>query len=157
MDCRERLEQYFRENEVPFEVMKHEEAYTMQEVAASLHVPGRQVAKVVIVKADAQMAMLVVSSPDRLNFAKVRALLDAKDVRLAKEDEFSDLFPDCEVGGMPPFGNLYGVPVYVDQALSNEANIVFRIGTHKEVMKVSSADFARLAGPTVGEFAVQED
>jgi len=155
MECRKRLEQYFRENEVTFEVMTHGLAYTMPEVAASLHVPGRQVAKVVMVKADEKLAMLVISSPDRLNFANVRALLDAKDVRLAQEKEFSHLFPDCEVGGMPPFGNLYGVPVYVGKTLSNEANIVFRAGTHQEVMKITYADFARLAQPTVGEFAMQ--
>jgi Ala-tRNA(Pro) deacylase len=155
MECRERLEQYFREHQVPFEVLSHSEAYTMQEVAASLHIPGKQVAKVVIVKADGKMAMLVVSSPDLLNFAKVGALLDAKNVRLAKEDEFGDLFPDCEVGGMPPFGNLYGIPVFVDQTLSNETDIVFRVGTLQEVMKITYADFARLAQPTVGEFATQ--
>ncbi len=155
MECRERLEQYFHENDVPFEVMTHEEAYTMQEVAASLHVPGRQVAKVVMVRADDKMAMLVISSPDRLDFAKVRALVGAKNVRLAKEEEFSNLFSDCEVGGMPPFGNLYGVPVFVDQVLTNEANIVFRVGTHQEVMKITYADFARLAQPTEGKFAVQ--
>lgn len=155
MECRERLEQYFRENEVPYEVMSHEEVYTMQEVAASLHLPGRQVAKVVIVKANGKMVMLVISSPDRLNFAKVRTLLDAKNVRLAKEEEFSEFFPDCEVGGMPPFGNLYEVPVFVDQTLSNEVDIVFRVGTHQEVMKIAYGDFARLAQPTVGEFTVQ--
>jgi Ala-tRNA(Pro) deacylase len=155
MECRERLEQYFRENEVPFEVISHEEAYTMQEVAASLHIPGGQIAKVVIVKADGKMAMLVVSSPDRLDFAKVRALLDTKKVRLAKEEEFGDLFPDCEIGGMPPFGNLYGVPVFVDRILSNEADIIFRVGTLQEVMKITYADFAQLAQPIVGEFTMQ--
>jgi Ala-tRNA(Pro) deacylase len=152
MKCRERMEQYLRENAVPFEVMAHRQAYTMPEVAAALHVPGRQVAKVVIVKADQQMAMLVIPATRRLNFAKVRALLDAKKVSLAKEEEFADLFPDCATGAMPPFGNLYSVPVYVDQALAEEADIVFRIGTHRHIMKVAYADFEHLAQPTVGEF-----
>jgi len=154
MKCRERLEQYLRENGVPFEVMAHRTAYTMPEVAAALHVPGKQVAKVVIVRADGKMVMLVIPSPYRLDFAKVRGLLGARKVSLAKEEEFADLFPDCAIGAMPPFGNLYDVPVYVDQTLAEEASIVFRVGTHRHTMRVAYADFARLAQPTVGEFAV---
>ena len=153
MKCRERLEQYLRENGAGFEVMTHSQAFTMQEVAAALHVPGKQVAKVVIVRADDDTAMLVLSAPSRLNTAKARDLLQVRKVRIAKEDEFSDLFPDCATGAMPPFGNLYDLPVYVDQSLAAEPNIVFRIGTHRETMKVAYADFSRLAQPTVGEFA----
>ena len=155
MKCRERLEQYLQENDVPFEVMAHSQAYTMQEVAAVLHVPGKQGAKVVMVKADGEMAMLAIPAPYRLDFAKLRALLSAKEVSLAKEEEFADLFADCATGAMPPFGNLYDLPVYVDRALAEEANIVFRVGTHRHTMKVAYADFARLAQPTVGEFARQ--
>ena len=124
----------------------------MPEVAAALHVPGEQVAKVVMVKADGEMAMLVVSAVHRLDFARVRAVIGAEEVSLAKEEEFADLFPDCAVGAMPPFGNLYNVPVYVDQALADEADIVFRVGTHQHTMKVAYTDFARLAEPKVGEF-----
>jgi Ala-tRNA(Pro) deacylase len=153
MKCRERLEQYLREHGVGFEVMTHSQAFTMQEVAAALHVPGNQVAKVVIVRADEDMAMLVLPAPYRLNTAEARDLLGVKKVRLAKEEEFADLFPDCATGAMPPFGNLYGVPVYVDPSLAEESNIVFRIGTHRETMKVAYADFARLVQPTVGAFA----
>ena len=155
MKCRERMEQYLRDNGVGFEVMVHSQAFTMQEVAAALHVPGNQVAKVVIVCADDKKAMLVLPAPYRLNIEKARALLGAKKARLAKEDEFADLFPDCATGAMPPFGNLYDVPVYVDQALAGESDIVFRIGTHRESMKVAYADFARLVEPTVGDFAWQ--
>jgi Ala-tRNA(Pro) deacylase len=153
MKCRERMEQYLRENGVGFEVMTHSEAYTMQEVAAALHVPGRQVAKVVVIKAGDQMTMLTLPAPCRLDFSKVRALVGAEKVSLAKEEEFADLFPDCDAGAMPPFGNLYDVPVYVDQALAQEANMVFRIGSHHETMRIAYSDFARLAQPTVGEFA----
>lgn len=155
MKCRERLEQYLQENDVPFEVMAHRQAYTMQEVAAALHVPGKQVAKVVMVKADGEMAMLAIPAPYRLDFAKLRALLSAKEVSLAKEEEFADLFADCATGAMPPFGNLYDLPVYIDRALAEEANILFRVGTHRHTMKVAYTDFARLAQPTVGEFARQ--
>jgi len=153
MECRERMEHYLRENGVPFEVMAHAQAYTMQEVAAALHVSGKQVAKVVMVKADEKTVMLVTPASSRLDFAQVRALLDAKKVSLAKEEEFADLFPDCGTGAMPPFGNLYSVPVYVDQALAEEATIIFRVGTHRLTMKVAYADYARLVQPTVSEFA----
>lgn len=152
MECRERMEQYLRENEVPFEVKAHRPAYTMPEVAAALHVPGKEVAKVVIVKADDRIVMLVIPSPYRLDFAKVRAVLEAKNVSLAKEGEFADCFPDCATGAMPPFGNLYSVPVHVDQALAENPHIVFRIGTHRHTMKVAYDDFERLVQPTVGEF-----
>jgi len=153
MKCRERLEGYLRENGVPFEVMTHGQAYTMQEVAAALHVSGKQVAKVVIVKADGEMAMLVMPAHYRLNLAKARALLGAKKVSLAREEEFTALFPDCAPGAMPPFGNLYDVPVYVDRALAEQAEVIFRVGTHQHTMKVAYDDFARLAQPTMGEFA----
>jgi Ala-tRNA(Pro) deacylase len=152
MKCRERMEQYLQENGVPFEVMTHSQAYTMQEVAAALHVPGRQVAKVVMVLADQALTMLVLPAPDRLDFAKVRALLGAKKVSLAAEEDFEDRFPDCATGAMPPFGNLYDVPVYVDRSLAEESHMVFRVGTHRETMKVAYADYARLVKPVVGEF-----
>jgi Ala-tRNA(Pro) deacylase len=155
MKCRERLEQYLRENGAGFEVMTHSQAFTMQEVAAALHVPGKQVAKVVIVCADKEMAMLVLPAPYRLNIDLVRGLTGAKKVRLAKEKEFKDLFPDCATGAMPPFGNLYDLPVYVDGSMAEEGEMVFRIGTHRETMKIAYADFARLAQPKVGDFAWQ--
>ena len=153
MDCIERMKEYLRDNDVAFEVMTHTQVYTMQEVAAALHVSGKQVGKVVMVKADGKMVMLVVPAPSRLNFAKVRDMLGAGKVSLAKEDEFAQLFPDCTTGAMPPFGNLYDLSVYVDEALAQEDNIVFRIGTHRHTMKVAYDGFARLAQPAVGEFA----
>ena len=155
MKCRERLEQYLRENGVGFEVMTHSQAFTAQEMAAALHVPGHQVAKVVIVEADGKPAMLVLPAPYRLNIEKVRTLLGVTQARLAKEDEFTDLFPDCATGAMPPFGNLYGVPVYVDKTLAEESHIVFRIGSHRETAKLAYADYYRLAQPAVGEFIWQ--
>jgi Ala-tRNA(Pro) deacylase len=155
MTCRERLEQYLRDNGVGFEVLTHSQAFTMQEVAAALHVPGDQVAKVVMVQTDDGLEMLVVPAPYRLDFSRVRALLGAKKVRLAQEEQFEALFPDCATGAMPPFGNLYDIPVYVDQTLTEVEDIIFRIGTHRHTMKVAFADFERLAQPTIGEFARQ--
>ena len=155
MKCRERMEKYLRENGVGFEVKTHEQAFTMQEVAAALHVPGNQVAKVVIVCADKDKVMLVLPAPYRMNVDLVRDLVGAKTIRLAKEEEFVDLFPDCATGAMPPFGNLYGVPVYVDRSMAEEPDVVFRIGTHRETMKIAYADFERLAQPVVGDFSWQ--
>ena len=155
MKCRERMEKYLRENDAGFQVETHEQAFTMQEVAAALHVPGNQVAKVVIVCADQEKVMLVLPAPYRMNVDLVRDLVGAKKVRLAKEDEFADLFPDCATGAMPPFGNLYGVPVYVDRSMAEEPDMVFRIGTHRETMKITYADFVRLAQPVVGDFSWQ--
>ncbi len=155
MKCRERMEKYLRENGVGFEVKTHDQAFTMQEVAAALHVPGNQVAKVVIVCADDKKVMLVLPAPYRMNIDLVRKMVGAKKARLAKEEEFGDLFPDCATGAMPPFGNLYGVPVYVDRSMGEEPDMVFRIGTHRETMKIAYADFLRLAEPVVGDFSWQ--
>lgn len=155
MKCRERMEKYLRENGVGFHVETHKQAFTMPEVAAALHVPGNQVAKVVIVCADKDKVMLVLPAPYRMNVDLVRDMVGAKTIRLAKEEEFADLFPDCATGAMPPFGNLYGVPVYVDRSMSEEPDMVFRIGTHRETMKIAYADFVRLAQPVVGDFSWQ--
>jgi Ala-tRNA(Pro) deacylase len=153
MDCKERLSQYLGENGVAFEILTHSKAYTMQEVAAEVHESGKQVAKVVMVKADGRDTMLVVPASHRLNFSRVGKLLNAERVSLAKEENFAALFPDCAPGAMPPFGNLYHVPVYVDQALADQDEIVFRVGTHRDSMRVSYEDYYRLVQPTVGEFA----
>ena len=153
MDCKTRLEQYFRDNGVGYQIMTHPVAYTAQEVAAAQRVPGRQLAKVVIVLADGKAVMLAQPANSRIDFAKLKDVLGAQEVRLARENEFSDLFPDCDTGAMPPFGNLYDVLVYVDRALSEDVEIVFQAGTHRETMKISYQDYARLAQPTVADFA----
>jgi Ala-tRNA(Pro) deacylase len=147
------LEEYLRENRVPFETQHHSRAVTAQEVAATEHVPGKMLAKTVMVLADGQMAMLALPAPYQVDLEKAAAALGAKEARLAEEEEFEDTFPDCEVGAMPPFGNLYGVPVYVEESLTEDETIVFRSGTHTDTMSVSYADFERLVEPTVAEFA----
>jgi Ala-tRNA(Pro) deacylase len=150
--CLQHLQKYLRENGVPFETMVHPTVYTAQEVAAAQHVPGEQLAKVVIVRADDRNLMLVLPAPHRVAFYKLKALLKARDVRLAKEEEFGGIFPDCDLGAMPPFGHLYNIPVYADKALSEWSHIVFQAGTHRDTIKINYADFARLAQPTVGDF-----
>jgi Ala-tRNA(Pro) deacylase len=153
VECRDRLENYLRENQVRFEEHHHPRAVSAQEVAASEHVPGRMLAKTVMVLADGEMVMLALPAPYQVDLEKAAAALGVDEVRLAEEEEFEDSFPDCEVGAMPPFGNLYGVPVYVEKTLAEDETIVFRSGTHTETMSVSYSDFERLVEPTVAQFA----
>jgi Ala-tRNA(Pro) deacylase len=155
VDCKDRLEAYLREKQVPFEVRHHPRAITAQEVAASEHVPGKMLAKTVMVLADGKMVMLALPAPYQVDMDKAGKVLGVE-VRLAHEEEFESTFPDCEVGAMPPFGNLYEVPVYVEAALAEDETIVFRAGTHTDTMSVSYADFERLVEPTIAEFAASK-
>jgi Ala-tRNA(Pro) deacylase len=149
MKCREKLEAYLRENAVPYEIQHHPVAYTAQRVADSEHLSGKLLGKVVLVVADEKLAMLVLAAPDRLDWAKVAEAVGADEIRLAHESEFAKTFPDCEVGAMPPFGNLYGLPVYVDQELAARETVYFQAGAHDETFSVRYSDFARLANPYV--------
>ncbi len=153
MRCKERVEDYLRQQQIPFQVQQHPIAFTAQDVAAREHIPGKQVAKVVVVFADNKMVMLVLPAPYRVDFARVAQTLGARDVRLADEIELGAAFPDCDVGAMPPFGNLYNLPLIVDKRLAEDESIVFPVGTHTETMRLKYADFQRLANPTLAEFA----
>jgi Ala-tRNA(Pro) deacylase len=153
VDCKDRLEAYLREKQVPFEVRHHPRAVTAQEVAASEHVPGKMLAKTVMVLADGEMVMLALPAPYQVDMDKAGTALGVGEVRLAYEEEFEDTFPDCEVGAMPPFGNLYEEPVCVEAALAEDETILFRAGTHTDTMSVRYADFERLVEPAIAEFA----
>jgi len=153
MACKEKLEAHLREQKVPFQVQHHAVAYTAQEVAAAEHVPGRMLAKVVMVFADGELAMLVLPAPSRVDPGKAASALSAAEVRLAREEEFAERFPGCEVGAMPPFGNLYDLPLLVDASLAEDETIVFEAGTHTDTMSMKYADYERLARPKVAEFA----
>lgn len=152
--CKARLEDYLRDNRVPYQGQHHARAITAQEVAATEHVPGKMFAKTVMIMADEEKtAMLVLPAPYRVNPEKAAAAVGAEEILLSDEEHFADTFSGCEVGAMPPFGNLYDVPVYADKTLSEDETIVFRAGTHTDTMSVSYADFQRLVEPTVAEFA----
>jgi len=155
MACKERLEAYLREKGVPYQNQHHARAISAQEVAATEHVPGRMFAKTVMVLPDNEehMVMLVLPAPYYVNPLKASAALGVSEVQLADEERFADTFSDCEVGAMPPFGNLYEVPVYADRALAEDETIVFRSGTHTDTMSVSYADFEKLVRPTVADIA----
>lgn len=153
MQCKERLEAYLREHQVPFQLQHHAQAFSAQKIAESEHIPGKMVAKTVIVLADKNMVALVLPASCRADLNKIQAALGAREIRLAHETEFVTAFPDCEVGTMPPFGNLYGIPVYVDKRLTEEETMVFPIGTYTDTMSLKYADFERLLHPKVMTFA----
>ena len=153
--CVNRLKQYLTDQHVYFEVQEHRQVYTIQEVAAALHEKGEHVAKVFIASVDGQPVMLVLPAPAQVDLDKVRSLLKAKDARRAREFEFAQLFGDCDVGTMPPFGNLYRVPVYLDRWLVDESYIVFQAGTHHTTMKVAMSDYQQLVKPVIGDFSLR--
>lgn len=153
MSCRDRLESYLREEEVPFQTQHHPRVFTAQEVAAAEHIPGKMLAKVVMMVSGEKMEMFVLPAPYQVDLRKAREVLGNEEARLAEEKEFEDTFSDCEVGAMPPFGNLYDLSVYVDESLAEDETIVFRAGTHTDTISLGYEDFERLAQPTVVEFA----
>ena len=154
MECKERLVTYLQASQVPFEVQQHTTAFTAQGIAESEHVPGRIVAKAVMVFVDDRPAMLVLPADYRVHLGKAAAALGTPNVRLAREEECAATFADCEVGALHPFGNLYGLPVYVHQTLTEDPVIVFRAGSHTETMSVRYADYERLVAPTVVALAL---
>lgn len=155
MRCQEQLEQYLREQHISYQIQHHPVAFTAQKIAEGEHISGHKVAKSVVVFADTTMVLLVIPAAFRVDLQKIQACLGAKQVRLAHENEFQATFPGCEVGAIPPFGNLYGLPVYVEQSLTTQETIVFPIGTHTETMSLKYADLERLIHPTILEFALK--
>lgn len=147
------LKDYLNKSKVKYKAMKHSEVYTAQEVAHAQHVPGRFLAKSVIVKMDAKFIMVVLPAHFMVDMARFKKLTGAKKVRLATEKEFEGLFPGCEIGAMPPFGNLYNIPVGVDKSLTQDELIVFNAGTHKDTIKMKYKDFEKLVQPKIGPFA----
>jgi Ala-tRNA(Pro) deacylase len=142
-----RLRSFLDEHHATAHLHSHRPAYTAQELAATEHVSGRAVAKVVMAVADGTMVMLVVPASLRVDLARAREALGARELRLATEAEFAMRFPDCELGAMPPFGHLYGLTVYVDPELASSPVMVFEAGTHSEIAAMPFAEFQRLEHP----------
>ena len=154
MPCRDRLDTYLREHDVAHAFQTHQGAFTAQEVAAAEHVPGRLFAKAVMVDADGHLAMAVVPAPAKVDLEKVARALGVQEARLAPEAQFRSRFPDCEVGAMPAFGNLYGIPVVIDRGLRSNPTIVTQAGSHTETITVAFADFERLVRPKEADISV---
>lgn len=152
MKCQARLEQYLREHSVPYEVEQHHPAFTAQEIAQAEHISGRTVAKVVIATADETRMMFVLPATEIVDFTKAAAVTHTHHVSLVGEADLAAAFPDCEVGAMPPFGNLYDMSVYVDTQLAAEELIVFPAGSHSTTIRMRYTDFENLVLPEVGAF-----
>ena len=144
-----RLKEMLDEAKIPYEVYNHALAYTAQETAAKQHISGNELAKVVMLKAAEKLVMGVVRGNDKISLRAVEDSLDVRNVWLATEDEFIARFPECEIGAMPPFGNLFGVKVYVDPALEKDEYIYFNAGNHVQTVRLKYKDFARLVQPKV--------
>ena len=146
------LKNFLDRQKVKYETITHSPAYTTPEVAESAHIPGRIMAKTVMVEIDGELAMAVLPSNHRVLVDDLCNLAGTEDVRLAHEDEFKDLFPDCEPGAMPPFGNLYHMPVYLSPDLADESEIAFNAGSHTEVIRMGFHDYDLLVKPQVARF-----
>ena len=145
----QRLMEFLADHHVKFVTISHSPAFTAQEIAATAHVPGKQLAKTVVVKIDGKVALAVLRAPDMVSLERLKKATGAERVELASEEEFSDLFPGCEVGAMPPFGNLWDLNVFVDQRLREDEHIAFNAGSFTELVQLSYSDFESLVHPTV--------
>ena len=146
------IEEFLNEQHVAYSVIPHRPAYTAQEEAAVTHVPGRHWAKTVACVAGERPILAVVPAPSFVDLDRLREISGASDVRLANEREFERLYPDCEVGAMPPLGPLYDQPVFIDRSFAGGSEIVFDGGSHSDAVKMKYDDFARVVRPTVGDF-----
>lgn len=144
-----RLHEYLDEHHIRYVSLKHSPAFTAQEVAAAAHIPGREVAKVVVVKLDGELALVVLPAPEMVRMKHLKAETGASRVDLASEDEFKGRFPDCEVGAMPPFGNLYDLETFVEESLTKDEDFAFNAGTHTDLIRMSFADYQDLVNPRV--------
>jgi Ala-tRNA(Pro) deacylase len=149
MPLPERLSGFLDSKGVNYSLTHHPQAFTAREVAVAEHLSSREVAKTVVVFGDRQYHMIVVPASKLIDFQEVRGALGLSQVRLATEDELARLFPDCELGAMPPVGPLYGMSVYLDGSLAAEDTIAFNAGTHREVIHMQTADFRKIVNPTI--------
>ena len=147
-----KLKEFLDREKVKYVSIIHSPAFTAQEVAASAHVPGKNLAKTVIVNVDGETAMAVLPANRKIVLEDLREAAGTEAVKFASEDEFKQLFPDCETGAMPPFGNLYGMDVFVATTLAEDDEIAFNAGSHTELIKMTYGDFERLVHPQVAAF-----
>ena len=150
----QRLKDFLDEHQVKYLVISHSRAFTTQEIASLTHIPGRELAKTVIVDIDGETAMAVLPGSQKVDLDLLRDAVGAERVTLAKEAAFRDRFPECDLGAMPPFGNLYEMPVYVADSLTEDEEIAFNAGSHTQLVKMSYRDFERLVQPRTMHFGV---
>ncbi|MFH1195072.1 MAG: YbaK/EbsC family protein [bacterium] len=148
-----KLKTYLDENKIKYVTIHHSKAYTAQEIAASAHIKGKKLAKSVVLKVNGKMALAVLPASYSIDFGLLKEALGTDNARLANEPEFKDKFPDCEVGAMPPFGNLFGLDVYVEASLVEDEEISFNACSHTELMRLEYTDFEKLVKPKIIRFA----
>lgn len=144
-----KLRDFLNKHEIKYVSVAHSPAYTAQEIAARVHIKGRKLAKTVMVTVNGKLAMAVLPASRKVDIDYFRKEIGADDVELASEEEFKGMFPDCEIGAMPPFGNLYGMDVFADQSLIEDDEIAFSAGTHTELIKLPFIDYKRLVKPRI--------
>lgn len=146
------LKTFLDQKHINYTTIKHSRAYTANTTAAISHIPQQELAKTVIVKIDGEMAMAVLPASQMVHAARLKHALGAEEVVLAHEVEFDEQFPDCEIGAMPPFGNLYDMKVFVEEGLTKDDEIAFNAGSHTELIRMAYKDFASLVKPQVVKF-----
>jgi Ala-tRNA(Pro) deacylase len=147
------LLRYLQSNKVEFQVLEHDPAFSAHDVAAVAHVPESEMAKAILIRIDEHYWMAVLRADQRINQQMIRRVFGAKNVQLAPEEDLGMLFPDCQIGAMPPFGNLYGLPVLLEECLANDEEIVFNACTHTKAIRMKFKDFRHLAKPVITGFA----
>ncbi len=147
-----RLQEFLDSHNIKYVVITHSVGYTAQGIAALTHISGKELAKTVIVKLDGSLAMAVLPASAQVDLARLKSVAGAS-VGLASEQEFKDKFPDCETGAMPPFGNLYDIPVLADESLTRDKEIAFNAGSHRELIRMDWDDFEKLVKPRIARFA----
>ena len=150
-----RLKEFLDSHYIKYVTISHSRAFTAQETATSAHIPGKELAKTVMVKIDGKMAMAVLPASSKVDFDLLKKATGSATIEIANEKEFKDLFPDCEIGAMPPFGNLYGMEVFVTKSLTEHREIAFNAGSHRELVKLAYKDFEQLVKPKVITFSVE--
>lgn len=150
------LREFLDSHNVKYVVIMHSVAFRSQEIAALAHIPGRELAKTVMVKIDGAMAMAVLPASSMVDFRMLREAIGASKVELATETDFKGLFPECELGAMPPFGNLYNMPVFAASSLAEDEEIAFNAGSHRELVRMKYGDFERLVRPQVKKFSLRK-
>ena len=151
----QKLKEFLDNHNIKYVTISHSRAFTAQETAATVHVPVKELVKTVMVKINGKMAMAVLPASCKVDFDLLKKATRAATIEIASEKEFKDLFPDCEIGAMPPFGNLYGMDVFVAESLTEDKEIAFNAGSHRELVKMAYKDFERLVKPKIVKFSVE--
>ena len=152
----QKLKQMLDKHNIKYISINHSPAYTARETAASTFVPRREFAKTIIVDIDGEKIMAVLSASRHVDIVALRNLVPANEARLATEDEFRELFPDCELGAMPPFGSLYNMRVFIDEMVTEVDDLCFNAGSHEQILRMDCVDYMKLEQPVTGAFAIKE-